>query len=184
MHIIIQSLCSILCWYTFGSRYSLRLFESEATSWAHVFIRLDGKCTDLSRSLDSGWAIQGHSLRCPQDISLISWLCIYPVVLLKDEPSALSRFSSRMSTFIFSSIMTSLPLPATEKHPHSMMLSPPCFTVGLVIGLAMSGACFLQTPRVQFMAHEIREFCFSWSESLRCLLADSRLAAMCFFFFC
>ena len=34
--------------------------------------------------------------------------------------------------FIFSLILTSLPVPATEKQPHSMMLPPPCFTVGVV----------------------------------------------------
>jgi hypothetical protein len=29
----------------------------------------------------------------------------------------------------FPSILTSLPVPAVEKHTHSMMLSPPCFTM-------------------------------------------------------
>jgi hypothetical protein len=32
--------------------------------------------------------------------------------------------------FIFPSFQTSLPVPATEKHPQSMMLPPPCVTVG------------------------------------------------------
>ena len=49
-----------------------------------------------------------------------------------------SRFSSRISLyfapFIFPSILTSLSVPAAEKHPHSMMLPPPCFTVGMVPG--------------------------------------------------
>ncbi len=34
---------------------------------------------------------------------------------------------------IFPSIATSRPVPAAEKHPHSMMLPPPCFTVGTVL---------------------------------------------------
>ncbi|XP_061553465.1 phospholipid-transporting ATPase ID-like isoform X3 [Phycodurus eques] len=46
------------------------------------------------------------------------------------------RFSSRISlylaAFIFPSTGTSRPVPAAEKHPHSMMLPPPCFTVGTV----------------------------------------------------
>uniref|UniRef100_A0A8C4XFI0 Fli-1 proto-onco, ETS transcription factor n=1 Tax=Erpetoichthys calabaricus TaxID=27687 RepID=A0A8C4XFI0_ERPCA len=49
-----------------------------------------------------------------------------------------SRISSRMSLYIaaviFPFILTSLPVPAAEKHPHSMMLPPPCFTVGMVPG--------------------------------------------------
>jgi hypothetical protein len=40
--------------------------------------------------------------------------------------------------FIFTSILTSFPVPDAEKHPHSMMLPPPCFTVLMVPG-------FLQT---------------------------------------
>ncbi len=56
------------------------------------------------------------------------------------------RFSSRISlylaTFIFPSIATSRPVPAAEKHPHSMMLPPPCFTVGTVLGQVMSSAWF------------------------------------------
>ena len=62
------------------------------------------------------------------------------VVLLEGKPSppvwALwSRFSSRISLYfallIFASILTRLPVSATEKHPHSMMLPPPCFSVGM-----------------------------------------------------
>ena len=45
--------------------------------------------------------------------------------------------------FVFPLILTSLPVPATEKHPHSMMLPPPCFTVGMVPG-------FLQTWHLAF----------------------------------
>ncbi|KAI4891768.1 hypothetical protein NFI96_002518 [Prochilodus magdalenae] len=58
------------------------------------------------------------------------------------EPSAQSevqsthtqRISLYLAAFIFPSIATSRPAPAAEKHPHSMMLPPPCFTVGIVLG--------------------------------------------------
>ena len=65
------------------------------------------------------------------------------IVLLEGEPSPQSEalsaleFSSRIALyfalFIFPSILTSLPVPAAEKHPHSMMLPPPFFTVGMVL---------------------------------------------------
>ena len=75
------------------------------------------------------------------------------VVLLEGEPSppsevlsALEQVSSRISLyfapFIFPSILTSLPVPAAEKHPHSLMLPLPCYTVGMVPG-------FLQTLGIQ-----------------------------------
>jgi hypothetical protein len=66
------------------------------------------------------------------------------IVLLEGEPSPQSEALSgleqvfikdlHLSSFIFPSILTSLPVPATEKYPHSMMLPPPCFTVEMVSG--------------------------------------------------
>ena len=54
-----------------------------------------------------------------------------------------SRFSSNISLyfapFTLTSILTSLPVPAAEKHPHSMMLPPPCFIVGMVPGFLQTG---------------------------------------------
>ncbi len=59
------------------------------------------------------------------------------------------RFSSRISlylaAFIFPSIATSRPVPAAEKHPHSMMLPPPCFTVGTVLDRWWAVPGFLHT---------------------------------------
>ena len=62
---------------------------------------------------------------------LLSWLgCVLRVVaLLEGEPCPVwglrSRFSSRISLyfapFIFPSILTSLHVPAAEKHPHSVL---------------------------------------------------------------
>ena len=42
------------------------------------------------------------------------------------------RISLYFSAFIFPSILTSLPVPVADKHPHSTMLPPPCLTVGMV----------------------------------------------------
>ena len=71
-------------------------------------------------------------------------VCLRVVVLLEGEPlpqcefKKKSRISLYFAPFIFPSILTSLPVPAIEKHPHSMMLPLPCFPIGMVPG-------FLQT---------------------------------------
>jgi hypothetical protein len=63
--------------------------------------------------------------------------------LLEGEPSPQSEVLSTLeqvfvkgslyfSPFIFASIPSDLPV--TERHPHSMMLAPTCFTVGMVSG--------------------------------------------------
>ena len=121
-------------------------------------VRLDGECccTAIFRSLQrcsirfkSGlWLGHENDIQRLVPKPLLHCLdCVLRVVvLLEGEPSpqseVLSRFSSRISLyfalFIFASILTSLPVPAAEKHPHSMMLPPPCCTVGMVPG-------FLQT---------------------------------------
>ncbi len=63
------------------------------------------------------------------------------------------RFSSRISlylaAFIFPSIATSRPVPAAEKHPHNMMLPPPCFTVGTVLDRWWAVPGFLHTYRLE-----------------------------------
>ena len=59
------------------------------------------------------------------------------------------RFSSRiclyLAPFIVPSILPSLPVPAAEKHPHSMMLPPPCFMVGMVLNGWWAVLSFCQT---------------------------------------
>ncbi len=63
------------------------------------------------------------------------------------------RFSSRISlylaAFIIPSIATSRPVPAAEKHLHSMMLPPPCFTVGTVLDRWWAVPGFLHTYRLE-----------------------------------
>ena len=116
------------------------------------FVKLDGeyRCTAIFRSLQicsirfKSRLELGHS-RTLRDLvanPLLRGLgsVLRVVVLLEGEPSpqseVLSRFSSRISQniapLIFPSILTSLPVPANEKHPHSMMLPLACFTVVMV----------------------------------------------------
>ena len=82
-------------------------------------------------------------------------------------------FSSRMSlyiaAFIFPSILTSLPVPAAEKHPHSMMLPPPCFTVGVYWPgdeqclVSFKHQTWHSGQRVQTLSHQNRElFLIVW----------------------
>ncbi len=61
----------------------------------------------------------------------------------------LSRISLYLAAFIFPSIATSRPVPAAEKHPHSMMLPPPCFTVGTVLDRWWAVPGFLHTYRLE-----------------------------------
>ncbi len=91
------------------------------------------------------------------------------------------RFSSRISlylaAFIFPSIATSRPVPAAEKHPHSMMLPPPCFT-GTVLDRWWAVPGFLHTyrlelrPKVLSWSHQTREsYLFTILESFRCFFS-------------
>uniref|UniRef100_A0A8C7JS40 C2CD3 N-terminal C2 domain-containing protein n=1 Tax=Oncorhynchus kisutch TaxID=8019 RepID=A0A8C7JS40_ONCKI len=54
-------------------------------------------------------------------------------VLSRSHSCVVSRISLYFAPLIFPSILTSLPVPAAEKHPLSMML-PPRFTIGMVPG--------------------------------------------------
>ncbi len=80
------------------------------------------------------------------------------IVLLEGKPSAQSEVLSTLEkVFVqdipvlssFPSIATSRPLPAAEKHPHSMMLPPPCFTVGTVLDRWWAVPGFLHTYRLE-----------------------------------
>ncbi len=100
------------------------------------------------------------------------------------------RFSSRISlylaAFIFPSIATSRPVPAAEKHPHSMMLPPPCFTVGTVLDRWWAVPGFLHTYRLELrpkssilVSSDQRILFVTILEPFRCFLANSMRAFMC-----
>lgn len=67
----------------------------------------------------------------------ITRMCFYLtiVVRLEAEPLPYSQVFFANLSFIFlyfKSTRSSLPAPPEEKHPHGMMLPPPCFTVGML----------------------------------------------------
>ena len=155
--------------------------------------------SDLSRdvqsdsSLGSGWATQGTFTELSWSHSFdILAVCFGSLPCWKKNRrpnlrsrALWSRFLSRISlyiaAFIFPSILTSLSVPAAEKHPHSMMLPPPCFTVGMVLAWWWAVPGFLQTWRLAFTpksslfvsSDQRILFLMVW-ESIRCILA-----AMC-----
>ena len=94
-----------------------------------------------------------------------------------------SRFSARIflyfALFIFPSTQTSLPIPATEKHPHSMMITQLCFTVKMVPGfLQMWRLAFRPKSSILFSSDQRNLFLMIW-ESFRFLLANSKRGVIC-----
>ena len=126
----------------------------------------------LGSSPGSGWVTQGYSETCPEATSALclGLLSFWKVSLRPSLRSWVlwSRFSSRISLyfalFIFPSILTSLPVPASEKHPHTMMLPIPCFIIGMVAGFLVTWHLAFM-PKTSILISSDRESCFSWSES-------------------
>ena len=187
MYIGIHSLCSILCWSTFGTNYSLKTLgvwcykldtlifgqflpfffagplKHHQVGWG-ASVHSHFQISTCSISFKSGlWLGNSRSfaeLSCSHSFvflalcleSLSCWaMNLYPSLRSR---ALWSRFSSRMSlyiaAFIFPSILTSLQVPATEKHHRSMMLPPPCFTAGIVLARWWTVPGFLQTWRLPF----------------------------------
>ena len=110
----------------------------------------------------------------PSCVVLVVWLgslSRWKVNLrLSPQSSVLwTRFSLRIflycSLFIFPSTLTSLPAPAAVKQPHSLMLPPPRFTVGMVSGRWW--ACLVSSWHVHHL-NEDKQFslCFIRPENL------------------
>ncbi len=176
----------------------MSLFGKDATSFSHLdlgilssSVRLDGKrwWTAIFRSLQ----------RCSIGFKSGLWLghsrTVMELLKVNLRPSLRSwalwrRFSSGISlylaAFIFPSIATSRPVPAAEKHPHSMMLPPPCFTVGTVLDRWWAVPGFLHTyclelrPKSSILVSSDQRILFvTILESFRCFLANSMRAFMC-----
>ena len=94
--------------------------------------------------------------------------------------------SKYIAAFIFPLILTSLPVPAAKKHPHSMMLPSPWFTVNMVLARWWAVSGFLQKWSLAFRPNssifvssdQIIKVLKVW-QSFRCLLANSKRAVMC-----
>ncbi len=108
----------------------------------------------LGLSQGSGWAIQEQSRSCSRSHSFVilavclgSLSCWKVNLRLSLKSWALwrrflSRISLYLAAFIFPSIATSRPVPAAEKHPHSMMLPTTMLHCWDCIGQVMSSAWF------------------------------------------
>ena len=122
-----------------------------ATILAHLYLRSfchsslqilsnldrEHRCTAIFRSLQRcSIGIKSGPLKNIQRLVPKPLMCCLGVCLgflscwkvnLPPQSEVLSRFSSRIflyfAPFIFPSILTSLPVPAIEKHPHNLMLA-------------------------------------------------------------
>lgn len=122
---ISNSLCSILCWCTFGRNYSLKSFWIwrvlfEAPLKLHQVGWEASMHSHFQRWIKSErwWATQGHPQSCPEATPLISWLCAqgrYSCWEMNRRPSCRSRAAleqvfiqgvSCIAAFLFLSILT------------------------------------------------------------------------------
>ena len=63
-----------------------------------------------------------------------------------------------------------------EKHPHSMMLPPPCFTVGMAAGFLQTWCLAFRLNSYILVSSDQRILFLVVWESFRCLLANSKWA--------
>ena len=191
IYISVQTLYSVPCWSTFGSNYSLE------SSWVWryklgtpVFGEfLPFSCFFSNRVQIRALAGQLKDIQrlVPKPLLCCLGCVLKVIVLLESEPrpslrswALWSRFSSRISLyfapFIFTSILTSLPVPSAEIHPHSMMLPPPSFTIGMVPGFLQAWRLAFRPKSSILVSSDQRILFFIVSESFRCLFANTKQA--------
>ncbi len=114
----------------------------------------------LGLSQGSGWAIQEQSRSCCEATPSLFSCVLRVIVLLEGKPSAQSEVLSTLEKVfvqdipVLGRIHLSLDCnqsscPCSWKHPHSMMLPPPCFTVGTVLDRWWAVPGFLHTYRLE-----------------------------------
>ena len=115
---------------------------------------------------------------------------LWVVVLLECDPSPQSEFLSALEQVFIKELCTLLSssFPRSwlvsqslllKEIPHSMMLPPLCFTVGMLPGfLQMWFLAFRTNSSILVSSDQRILFLMVW-ESFRCLLANSKWAVMC-----
>ena len=136
----------------------------------------------------------GHSETCPKATPVLSWL--YTSGHCRAERWTVTPVWGHMHSgagFLQGPLCiwlhSSFPqfwwvshVPATERHPHSTILPPPCFTVGMALGRwwAVPGVPQTEFPRSSaqrvLLSHQRESFP---SCSLKCHLANSKQAVSC-----
>ena len=170
-YLSIQTLFSVLSWSTYGSDYSLDsswvwryklgtplfgeflpFFSADPLKLCQVGWggSLHSYC-QVYRDVRSAGPLKDIQRHVPKPLLHCLGCVLRVIVLLESEPLPQSEVLSTLEqVFIkdlsvlysmFPTMLTCLPVPAAEKHPHSMML-PPCFTVWDCICQVMSSAWF------------------------------------------
>ncbi len=98
----------------------------------------------LAQSPGSGWATRGHSWVVSKSLLYCLGFVCRVIVMLEGELSARSEVLSALNQVFIKDISIfncihlyvfsdHFPSPSAEKHPHCMMLPPPCFVVRVVL---------------------------------------------------
>ena len=145
--------------------------------------------SDLSRNDRSGSspgsdrATQGHSETCHSCVVLAVFSGSLSCWKVNLRPSlrfwaGVHQGSLYFAPFIFPSILSSLPVPAAEKHINSRMLSPPCLIWYHPYGVLQTWRLVFRT-KSSILVSSDQIILFLMVRVFRCLLANSKQAVMC-----
>ena len=104
----------------------------------HSYFQVSPEMVDRVKLRALAGPIKDIQRRVPKPLLCCLGCVLRVIVLLEGElspqPEVLNALEQVLyfAPFIFPSILTSLPVPTAEKHPHRTMLPTPCFPVGMV----------------------------------------------------